>query len=226
MNLIEAKNIIKEHKHQFYTYVLKRPEGIPFYVGKGGRSCNGYRIEHHEMEAIKGRKGNLHKTNVIKKIWKEGLEVDYEIVLFTKDEEIAFDKEMELINLYGRRNDNTGILTNMTDGGEGSFGYIHSEKSRKKISDNNSHYWKGKKFSDEYRKKISESNVGNKGRKLTEDWKRKISESLKGRVSPNKGNKFSDETKRKMSITRKGKVSPKKGKKYSKSVEKIKEAEL
>ena len=59
MNLIEAKNIIKEHKHQFYTYVLKRPEGVPFYVGKGGCSRNGYRIEHHEMEAIKGRKGKV-----------------------------------------------------------------------------------------------------------------------------------------------------------------------
>lgn len=74
----------------------------------------------------------------------------------------------------------------------------------------------------EYRQRISGENspnfgkVGpNKGRKLSEETKRKMSESRKGRPGVNKGKKFSEETRRKMSEARKGKPTWVKGKKFS-----------
>ena len=77
----------------------------------------------------------------------------------------------------------------------------------------NGHSNKGKKFSEETRRKISESSMGKvmskesrqkisdvqKGKIISEETRRKISETLKG-------SKHSEETKRKRSISMKGKV--------------------
>jgi hypothetical protein len=64
-----------------------------------------------------------------------------------------------------------------------------SEETKKKISEKISELQKGKKHSEETKKKISESH---KGKILSEEHKRKLSESHKGK-------KFSEETKQKMS---------------------------
>jgi len=64
-----------------------------------------------------------------------------------------------------------------------------TDDHKRKLSINNSRYWKGKHFSEETRRKIGE---GNKGKKMSEEAKRKIGESSKGR-------KFTEETKRRMS---------------------------
>lgn len=74
---------------------------------------------------------------------------------------------------------------------------------------------KGKKMSDEARRKMSEAK---KGKRLSEEHKRKISEAnkgrpgtMKGKPSPNKGKKFgplSEEARRKISEAHKGKKMP------------------
>lgn len=92
---------------RFYVYVLARPNGKPFYVGKGKDS----RVFRHELEAKRGHK--CHKCNAIRKIWKQGGEVQRYIVFTTDDEQEALDYERETIALYGRAN-----LTNCTDGGD------------------------------------------------------------------------------------------------------------
>ena len=65
---------------------------------------------------------------------------------------------------------------------------------------------KGKKFSEEYRKKISE---GNKGKKLSEETRRKIGASKKGKQlgkdNPFYGKKHSEEAREKMREAKKGK---------------------
>lgn len=72
-------------------------------------------------------------------------------------------------------------------------------------------HMKGKKLSEEHRRKISESERGNKH---SEESKRKISESLKGK-------KFSDEHKRKLSEAKKGKkLSEEHKRKMSESIKK------
>jgi len=135
MDLQQAKNLIKQYPGQFYTYILKRPDGRPFYVGKG--NCKGFRIEAHGKEALSNKCANSYKRNVIRKIWEDGGQIDYEIALFTHDVEMAFDKEIELIHLYGRKDKKTGVLANMTDGGEDPpdhTGEKHSEETKSKMS--------------------------------------------------------------------------------------------
>lgn len=107
---------------KYYVYILARPNGKPFYVGKGA----GNRIYEHDGEARKGHK--CHKCNVIRKIWKQGGEFQRYIVLTTDDEQEAFAHERELIALYGREN-----LCNLTDGGEGCSGRQVSAETREKM---------------------------------------------------------------------------------------------
>lgn len=51
-----------------YVYILRRPDGRPFYVGKG----YGPRVFQHENEARhpNNRLSNAYKLNVIRSIWK------------------------------------------------------------------------------------------------------------------------------------------------------------
>jgi hypothetical protein len=102
---------MRPHNTTFYVYLLCRPNGKPFYVGKG----KSRRIYDHEKEARGSCK--CHKCNVIRKIWRYGGEVQRYIVFTTNDEQAAFAYECELIALHGR-----GNLCNLTDGGEGVSG--------------------------------------------------------------------------------------------------------
>lgn len=92
------------------------------------------------------------------------------------------------------------------------YGKHFSEEHKRKLSEskNGNKIWLGKHHSEETRRKLSESHNGNKnplyGKHHNEDTKKKISESLNGRPSPNKGKTFSEETRRKMSLSRNGKT--------------------
>lgn len=98
---------------RFYVYILCRPNGTPFYVGKGS---NG-RIYDHEREARSGHR--CHKCHVIRKVWRAGGDIHRYIVFTTDDEQEAFTYERETIALYGRE-----TLANETDGGEGVSGWV------------------------------------------------------------------------------------------------------
>jgi hypothetical protein len=86
---------------RFYTYAWLREDGTPYYIGKG----TGYRAY-----TGKGRKGNRKppkdKSRIL--ILKKNL-----------TEEEAFKHEIYMIALYGRKDNGTGILINLTDGGDG-----------------------------------------------------------------------------------------------------------
>lgn len=98
----------------------------------------------------------------------------------TWDEACKF--EINYIKQYGRQDLGTGILVNMTNGGDGVFGLIMSEENKKQLSnrmmgEKNHNY--GKKFSDETRYKLSISHKGenhvNYGKKLKKETREKIS---------------------------------------------------
>ena len=137
----------------FYVYVLRHPDGVPLSVGKG---C-GARAKRHLS-----RSHSQFVNRIISKIRRDGGDPVVDFVFETDDERAAHVREIELIGFYGRRNNGTGCLANLTDGGEGQSGRVCSDETRKKI---------GAKSADrectiETRAKISKAH---KGRKHTSD---------------------------------------------------------
>lgn len=113
-------------------------------------------------------------------------------------------RERIWIKLIGRKNLQKGTLVNLTDGGEGISGHIHSEEVRRKLSLSHMGHtpWnKGRKvWTEEQRKLIGERS---RGRKASEETRRKLSESNKGKKL---GLKLSEEHRKKISIAHIGKV--------------------
>jgi hypothetical protein len=192
----------------YYVYVYLREDGSPYYVGKG--KDDRYK-SYHQV--------NVPKDSSRIKIIKENL-----------TEKEAFDLEVEMIFKYGRKDKGTGILRNLTDGGEGAAGAIRSEESKLKYSaskqgSKNPYYGKtgkdnpfhGKKHSTEQKEKWSEKRkgkmVGEKnpfyGKTHSEETKKiiatKSSIANSGENHPRYGKSCSVETKRKISETLKGK---------------------
>ena len=97
---------------------IRKDKNEPFYIGIG-KKARAY--AHSE------------RNNLWHKIVNK---TDYEVEILFSDlsYEEAFEKEREFIALYGRKNNNTGTLSNMTDGGEGSPGVFFSKERRKTIS--------------------------------------------------------------------------------------------
>jgi hypothetical protein len=109
----------------FYVYVLHRPNGEAFYVGKGVAD----RILHHEAEA-RNTSRLTHKLNVIRSIQRAKTRIHYRLDSFYDDEVEALARERYLIRTIGRHDLRLGPLTNQTDGGEGTSN--PSEESRQK----------------------------------------------------------------------------------------------
>jgi len=119
----------------FYTYAYLREDGTPYYIGKGTRR-------------------RIHSTNHRAPVPPK------ERRLILKDnltEEAAFRHEKYMIGLYGRKDLGTGILINMSEGGEGDSGYKHSKERREKMS------------------------KALKGRPKSEEWKAMMRERMKGK---------------------------------------------
>jgi hypothetical protein len=94
--------------------------------------------------------------NIVK---KSGYRV--EIVFKNLTWEQACEKEIELINLYGRRDLGNGPLVNHTDGGDGNLGQIPWNKGKKGLQKAWNKGIKGLyKASDETKKKLSKSHKG------------------------------------------------------------------
>lgn len=94
---------------------IRLDKNEPFYIGIG-----------QEKRAYTKRERNEIWYRIVDK-------TDYEVEILFDDLswEQAVEKEKEFISLYGRKNNNTGILANMTDGGEGSPNTVVSQKTRR-----------------------------------------------------------------------------------------------
>lgn len=105
----------------YYVYELIDPRtNLPFYVGKG----KGNRMYSHLQEAKlpRDKQINTIKCAVINNILACGKQVIFYKVAENVSEELAFHTEIMLIDNYGKRCNGTGILTNISDGGEGGNG--------------------------------------------------------------------------------------------------------
>lgn len=76
---------------------------------------------------------------------------------------------------YGRKDNGTGILLNLTDGGDGAKGAIRTEQQRENYRAAST----GRRHSEEAKKKLS---IHRTGKPLSEATKAKISQKLRGRA--------------------------------------------
>lgn len=118
----------------YCTYAYLRKDGTPYYIGKGKK----YR------PYSKNRLFNPPPKDRIL-VLKRNL-----------TEEEAIRHEIYMIDVFGRKDNGTGILRNLTDGGEGVSGLRHSSESKRKIGKKNSEKVRSKKVRD----KIAESVKG------------------------------------------------------------------
>jgi hypothetical protein len=100
--------------NDYYTYAYLREDKTPYYIGKG----RGKRI-YCKNRTIKAPK-------------------DKSLILFLKKnltEAEAFKHEIYMIFVLGRKDLGTGILRNLTNGGEGASGAVISAETKKKLSE-------------------------------------------------------------------------------------------
>jgi hypothetical protein len=174
---------------------IRLDKNEPFYIGIG-------KTEKRAYEKIKR---NQFWHNVIAK-------TNYEVEILFDDLswENAEEKEKEFIKLYGKRDNNTGCLVNITDGGGGTLGARHNEESRRKIGEE-SRNRKRTPRSAETKEKLRLANlgkVGNRlGSKVSEETKLKLRLANLGKVGPNKGKPMTEEAKQKMIASKLGKPS-------------------
>jgi hypothetical protein len=161
----------------YYVYQYLRADNTPYYVGKGT-----------------GNRAYLNGRSTPKPPQVERIQIVKDNL--TEDE--AFALECKLIAKYGRKDIGTGILRNLTAGGEGVSGRIATlESIEKRVAKNT-----GKKRTPEQKKRMS---LAQKGRMPTEytieqkaEISKKISESQKGKSK-------SESMKAKLSQLNKGK---------------------
>lgn len=122
-------------RNDYYVYALRREDSqLPFYIGKGSND----RARCHFTES--SLKCKNYKNNTIKSAQAAGVEVLVDFLCVKMTEPEAFALEEYLIRRLGRKNKGTGILTNLTDGGDGSTGAVlppRTKEHREAISKGN-----------------------------------------------------------------------------------------
>lgn len=166
----------------YYVYAYLRENGTPYYIGKG-RKYRAWSKQHTINLPTK-------KENII-------------IIEKNLSEIGSMAIERRLIRWYGRKNNNTGILQNLTDGGEGISGYKQSKqhvaKRVTKIKNN-----VNRKITEESKRLMILPHIGNKyrlGKNHKDETKSKISTGLKGNKN-RLGKKHTEETKNKIRQTK------------------------
>jgi len=134
---------MSKDERRFYVYAYLRSKdsehgkkGSPYYVGKG----TGWRAFHKNRCSAPPPADKSYVVFI-----QEGM-----------TEKEAFTLEQYCIAMYGRIDLGTGILRNLTNGGEGISGFTQSEATRKRISESNKKAY----ASEELRKHVSEIKKG------------------------------------------------------------------
>lgn len=193
--------------NKFYNYIYLDPRKPghytfnnisflyePFYVGKGK---NNRYLDH-----IKYDKRNTLKNNVVNKILDADYDLEKFVIILSKNlsEEDAFNNEIDLIKMIGRRIDETGSLCNMDEGGKGSDNISHHPDREKIIKKSTrsgeDHHFYHKTYKEIYGDKAEEQKEKRRqallGKKHTKERCKNISKSSKGKIPWNKGLDIND----------------------------------
>lgn len=130
----------------FYSYIHCKPDGTPFYVGKGDESRVSLKKRHH----------NRHHMNILNKYGETNILVGK---MECSSEDISFELERGLI----KRLRKMGVpIVNLTDGGDGARGAVRSPETRAKMAAGKiGNQWNvGRKYSLETKIKKSRSKGG------------------------------------------------------------------
>ena len=141
----------------FYTYAYLREDDSPYYIGKG----SGNRAWRSDMRKGCGKPKDKSRIIILEEF---ELEAD------------AFEHERYMIALLGRKDNGTGILRNLTNGGEGVSG--HTFKQSSAFCEKQSERLSGVPKSEAHKSKISKAL---KGKKQTAEHNLAISRGKKGK---------------------------------------------
>ena len=124
-----------------FAYIHCKPDGTPFYVGKGVRT-------RHKDFTYR----NIYHKRVVAKYGKENILIGK---LDCTSNDIALQLEIGVIKCLKRM----GVkLTNLTEGGEGNVGWKCPENVKKAVAEANSK----RVLTEEQRKKIGQKYLGKK----------------------------------------------------------------
>ena len=166
---------------------IRLDKNEPFYIGIGSD------LYYKRAYDLKNNRRNYIWNKIIQKT-----NIEVEIMLDNLSWEQVCEKEIEFIKFYGRIDKKNGILSNLTDGGDGSLGVIISSERKKMMSkrfsgEGNPMF--GKKNSQESIEKGRLKNIGriawNKGKVgiYSDNSLIKMRESKIGKMAWNKGKK-------------------------------------
>ena len=141
----------------YYVYAYLRKSTLtPYYIGKG-KGARAWAKDHNVLVPGDPKRIVIVESNLT--------------------DTGACAIERRLLEWYGRKDLGTGILRNLTDGGNGTAGRVHTDQTKKLISEANSR----RVWTEESKEKLRAFNKS-KSQSLESNLKR--SQTLKGRKIP------------------------------------------